>query len=73
MTPVLYWLEARLHSRAAGSLVYLALWFTSSIGVAVFSYRFFESPFLRLKDRLAPTSPADPAVTEGARMEPTRV
>jgi peptidoglycan/LPS O-acetylase OafA/YrhL len=73
MTPVLYWLEARLHSRAAGSLVYLALWFTSSIGVAVFSYRFFESPFLRLKDRLAPTSPADPAVTEGALMEPTRV
>jgi peptidoglycan/LPS O-acetylase OafA/YrhL len=50
-TPGLYWLEAKLHSRLAGAALYLLLWFAGSIAIAVLSYKFFESPFLNLKDR----------------------
>lgn len=54
LSVVLYWLQARTHSRPIGSLLYLVFWFGSSIVVAMLSYRYFESPFLKLKDRLAP-------------------
>lgn len=53
---ILYFLQGGLHSRMLGSIAYLGLWFASSIAVAVLSYKFFESYFLRLKDRLAPPS-----------------
>jgi peptidoglycan/LPS O-acetylase OafA/YrhL len=49
--PGLYWLEAKLHSRFAGAVLYLLLWFAGSIMIAVLSYKYFESPFLNLKDR----------------------
>jgi peptidoglycan/LPS O-acetylase OafA/YrhL len=50
----LQWLQAHLHSRQLAGLVYLLLWYLSTVMVAVLSYKFFESPFLRLKERFAP-------------------
>ena len=54
MVQGLHWLQAHLHSRIVAGLVYLLLWSLSTIAVAVLSYRYFESPFLRLKERFAP-------------------
>jgi peptidoglycan/LPS O-acetylase OafA/YrhL len=56
LTPGLYWLEAKLHSRMGGAAVFLLLWFVGSIAIAVLSYKYFETPFLNLKDRLAKVS-----------------
>jgi peptidoglycan/LPS O-acetylase OafA/YrhL len=50
----LHWLANYLHSRTAGAIVYLILWFMGTLATAVLSYKFFELPFLRLKDKLAP-------------------
>jgi peptidoglycan/LPS O-acetylase OafA/YrhL len=52
---LLYWLEARLHSRALGACVFLVVWFGGSVAVAWLSFHLFESRFLRLKDRFAPS------------------
>ncbi len=54
LTGVLYWLQARTHSRMTGAMLYLVFWFVASIVVAMLSYKYFESPLLRLKDRFAP-------------------
>jgi peptidoglycan/LPS O-acetylase OafA/YrhL len=50
----LRWLQAHLHSRVIAGLVFLLLWILGTIAVAVLSYKYFESPFLRLKERFAP-------------------
>ncbi|MEG9436768.1 acyltransferase [Edaphobacter sp. HDX4] len=62
LSRLLYRLQALLHSRLLGAMAYLVLWFALSIAVAVVSYKFFESPFLRLKDRFAPPKDKDPDV-----------
>ncbi len=49
------WLQVNLHSRVIAGLVFLTLWILGTILVAVLSYKYFESPFLRLKERFAPT------------------
>jgi len=51
----LHWLGDHLHSRLAGDFVYLALWFSGTVAIAVLSYKILESPFLRMKERLAPS------------------
>jgi peptidoglycan/LPS O-acetylase OafA/YrhL len=61
LPPMKDWLDARLH--AAGSVAYLAIWLGGSVGISVLSYHFFESPFLRLKDRFAPAQPSVPEET----------
>jgi peptidoglycan/LPS O-acetylase OafA/YrhL len=35
-------------------VVYLMLWFWGTVGLAMLSYRYLESPFLRMKERFAP-------------------
>lgn len=55
LLPGLYWLQSKLHSAGLGALLYLAAWFAGSVGIAVASYHLWEQPFLRLKDRLAPS------------------
>jgi peptidoglycan/LPS O-acetylase OafA/YrhL len=54
----LHWLQAHLHSRALAGFVYILLWYSATISVAVLSYKYFEAPFLRLKERLAPSHQA---------------
>jgi peptidoglycan/LPS O-acetylase OafA/YrhL len=49
----LHWLQAHLHSRLIAGFVYLLLWCACSLLLAVVSYKYFESPFLRLKERFA--------------------
>jgi peptidoglycan/LPS O-acetylase OafA/YrhL len=51
----LHWLGDHLHSRMAGDFAYLVLWFWGTVATAVLSYKFLESPFLRMKERLAPS------------------
>jgi len=55
MVQGLHWLQVHLHSRIVAGLVYLLLWSFSTVGVAMLSFRFLESPFLRLKERFAPS------------------
>jgi peptidoglycan/LPS O-acetylase OafA/YrhL len=50
----LHWLSDHLHSRAIAAVVYLMLWFWGTVGLAMLSYRYLESPFLRMKERFAP-------------------
>ncbi len=50
----LLWLQIHLHSRTFAGIVYLMLWYSATVCVAGLSYKFLESPFLRLKGRLAP-------------------
>lgn len=67
MTPGLYWLEVKLHSRLGGAALYILLWFAGSIAVAVLSYKYFETPFLNLKDRFAKgSSELQPSTSAGA-------
>jgi peptidoglycan/LPS O-acetylase OafA/YrhL len=52
--PIHYWLVRYVpfkHSSIAGLAVFVA-YFAAVVGTAMISYRFFETPFLRLKDRL---------------------
>jgi peptidoglycan/LPS O-acetylase OafA/YrhL len=55
MTRGLQRLQSHLHSRAIAALAHLLLWSLSTVTVAVLSYNYFESPFLRLKERFAPS------------------
>jgi peptidoglycan/LPS O-acetylase OafA/YrhL len=64
----LHWLGDHLHSRMAGDCVYLLLWFWGTVAIAVLSYKFLESPFLRMKERLAPTRHAVSGLTAGAKL-----
>jgi peptidoglycan/LPS O-acetylase OafA/YrhL len=41
---------------ARAGWVLLPVWLLASIGLALLSFRFFERPFLRLKDRRAPST-----------------
>jgi peptidoglycan/LPS O-acetylase OafA/YrhL len=56
-----HWLDAHLH--AGGDAAYLAIWLGGSVGISVLSFHLFESRFLRLKDRFAPSQRAIPAET----------
>jgi peptidoglycan/LPS O-acetylase OafA/YrhL len=51
----LHWLADHLHSRTIAGIVYLMLWFWGTVAVAMLSYKFLESPFLRMKERWAPS------------------
>jgi peptidoglycan/LPS O-acetylase OafA/YrhL len=52
------WLQAQLHIRILGGILAAAITFALSTCAAVASYHLFESRFLKLKDRLAPSSGA---------------
>jgi peptidoglycan/LPS O-acetylase OafA/YrhL len=56
MVQGLHWLQAHVPSRAAADLIYLLLWCLTSVTVAFLSYRYFELPFLNMKERFAPSS-----------------
>jgi peptidoglycan/LPS O-acetylase OafA/YrhL len=71
LSSVLYWLQARTHSRMTGAMLYLAFWFVASIAVAMLSYKYFESPLLRLKDRFAPPEAKNsPSADSGTKLVP---
>ena len=65
LSSVLPWLQTRTHSRMIGAMLYLVFWFSAAIVVAMLSYRYFESPLLRLKDRFAPPEPKNALLAEG--------
>jgi peptidoglycan/LPS O-acetylase OafA/YrhL len=65
----LHLLQAHLHPRAVAALVFVLLWALSSVGAAMLSYKYFESPFLRLKERFAPSlEPATNSSLEPAEL-----
>lgn len=64
----LHWLADHLYSRTAGDFVYLLLWFWGTVAIAVLSYKFIESPFLRMKERLAPTRHVVSGLAAGAEL-----
>jgi peptidoglycan/LPS O-acetylase OafA/YrhL len=66
----LHWLAGSLHSQTIGSLVYLLLWFWGTVTVAVLSYKFLESPFLRMKDRFAPYRNRPSVARPGDKSDP---
>ena len=53
LTQVLHWLQART-SQTVGAGLYLSLWLGLSVAIAMLSYKYFEFPLLKLKDRFAP-------------------
>jgi len=54
MRPLRLFFDERLHSYARAGVCALAVMFCATVAFSYLSYRFFEMPFLRLKNKLAP-------------------
>jgi peptidoglycan/LPS O-acetylase OafA/YrhL len=66
----LHWLSDHLHSRAMAAVVYLVLWFWGTVGLAMLSYKYLESPFLRMKERYAPLQDSPSSLLAGKELKP---
>jgi len=62
--PVYAYLFLRFHSQLMAGLSTLGVFLTGTILVSWLSYKFFEMPFLRLKDKLAPAAGKKAALVE---------
>lgn len=64
-------LGSLLGSVSVSAVICSAGWFFAVLYLAKFSFRFFESPLLKLKDRFAYTQPTTPTLLPASPLHPT--